>query len=213
MQFVLASASPARLSVLRAAGLEPEVEVSDVDEDALLGGLPGASPADAVVALAGAKATAVARRVAARLPDALVVGCDSMLHIDGVLVGKPGDTATARARWQEMAGRTGELVTGHAVLRLVDGEIDRVAEGHAVTTVRFGRPDPDELEAYLATRGTARGGGLLHPRRARGLVRRGHRRRPVERDRDQPAADPAAAGGRGGPGHRSVGLKPVGPED
>jgi septum formation protein len=151
VQFVLASASPARLSVLRAAGLEPEVEVSDVDEDALLGGLPGASPADAVVALAGAKATAVARRVAARLPDALVVGCDSMLHIDGVLVGKPGDTSTARARWQEMAGRTGELVTGHAVLRLFDGEIDRVAEGHAVTTVRFGRPDPDELEAYLAT--------------------------------------------------------------
>ena len=151
MQFVLASASPARLSVLRAAGLEPEVEVSDVDEDALLGGLPGASPAEAVVALAGAKATAVARRVAARSPDALVVGCDSMLHIDGTLVGKPGDTATARARWQEMAGRTGELVTGHAVLRLVDGEIDRVAEGHAVTTVRFGRPDPDELEAYLAT--------------------------------------------------------------
>jgi septum formation protein len=151
VQFVLASASPARLSVLRAAGLEPEVEVSDVDEDALLSGLPGASPADAVVALAGAKATAVARRVAARLPDALVVGCDSMLHIDGALVGKPGDTTTARARWQEMAGRTGELVTGHAVLRLVDGEIDRVAEGHTVTTVRFGRPDPEELEAYLAT--------------------------------------------------------------
>jgi septum formation protein len=151
VQFVLASASPARLSVLRAAGLEPEVEVSDVDEDALLSGLSGASPADAVVALAGAKATAVARRVAARSPDALVVGCDSMLHIDGTLVGKPRDTATARARWQEMAGRTGELVTGHAVLRLVDGEIDRVAEGHAVTTVRFGRPDPDELEAYLAT--------------------------------------------------------------
>ena len=151
MQLVLASASPARLSVLRAAGLEPEVEVSDVDEDALLGGLSGASAAEAVTALAGAKATAVARRVADRLPDAVVVGCDSMLHIGGTLVGKPGDAATARARWQEMAGRTGELVTGHAVLRLVDGEIDRVAEGHAVTTVRFARPDPAELEAYLAT--------------------------------------------------------------
>ncbi len=123
MQLVLASASPARLSVLRSAGLEPEVEVSDVDEDALLGGLP----------------------------DAVVVGCDSMLHIDGALVGKPADAGTARARWREMAGRTGELLTGHAVLRLVDGEIDRVAEGHAATTVRFGRPDPAELEAYLAT--------------------------------------------------------------
>ena len=151
MQLVLASASPARLSVLRAAGLEPEVEVSDFDEDALLGGLPDASPAAAVTALAGAKATAVARRVGGRLPDAVVVGCDSMLHIDGALVGKPADAGTARARWREMAGRTGELLTGHAVLRLVDGEIDLVAEGHAATKVRFGRPDPAELEAYLAT--------------------------------------------------------------
>ena len=89
VRFVLASASPARLSVLRAAGLDPEVEVSAVDEDALLAGLPGASPAETVTALAGAKATAVARRVADRLPDAVVVGCDSMLHVDGELVGKP----------------------------------------------------------------------------------------------------------------------------
>ena len=148
---MLASASPARLSVLRAAGLEPEVEVSAVDEDALLAGLSGASPAEAVTTLAGAKATAVARRVAGRLPDAVVVGCDSMLHVDGELVGKPHDAAKARARWAAMAGGTGELVTGHAVLRLAGGEIDRVAEGHAVTTVRFGRPDPAELEAYLAT--------------------------------------------------------------
>jgi septum formation protein len=151
VQLVLASASPARLSVLRAAGLDPEVEVSAVDEDALLTGLTDASPAGAVVTLAGAKATAVARRVGGRLPEAVIVGCDSMLHVDGELVGKPGDVETARARWRAMAGRTGELLTGHAVLRLVDGEIDRVAEGHAVTTVRFGRPDPAELEAYLAT--------------------------------------------------------------
>ena len=151
VRLVLASASPARLSVLRAAGLDPVVEVSAVDEDALLAGLGGAPPGEAVVALAGAKATAVARRVGGRLPDAVVVGCDSMLHVDGALHGKPGDVATARSRWRALAGRTGDLVTGHAVLVLVDGEIDRVAEGHAVTTVRFGRPDPVELEAYLAT--------------------------------------------------------------
>ncbi len=151
MHLVLASASPARLSVLRAAGLDPEVEVSAVDEDALIAGLAGASPAETVVALAGAKATAVARRVADRSPDAVVVGCDSMLHLDGELIGKPRDAATARARWGAMAGGTGELLTGHAVLRLDDGEIDRVAEGHAVTGVRFGRPDPAELEAYLAS--------------------------------------------------------------
>jgi septum formation protein len=151
VRLVLASASPARLSVLRAAGLDPEVEVSAVDEDALIAGLAGASPAETVVALAGAKATAVARRVADRSPDAVVVGCDSMLHLDGELIGKPRDAATARARWGAMAGGTGELLTGHAVLRLDDGEIDRVAEGHAVTGVRFGRPDPAELEAYLAS--------------------------------------------------------------
>jgi septum formation protein len=151
VRFVLASASPARLSVLRAAGLDPAVEVSAVDEDALLAGLSGASPAQTVTALAGAKATAVARRVADRLPDAVVVGCDSMLHVDGELVGKPRDAATARALWTALAGGTGELVTGHTVLRLDGGEIDRVAEGHAVTTVRFGRPDPAELEAYVAT--------------------------------------------------------------
>jgi septum formation protein len=151
VRLVLASASPARLSVLRAAGLSPEVEVSAVDEEALLAGLPGATPGEAVTALAAAKATAVARRVGGSRPDAVVIGCDSMLHAGGALVGKPGDVATARARWRELAGGTGELVTGHAVLRLADGEIDRVAEGHAVTTVRFGDPEPAELEAYLAT--------------------------------------------------------------
>ena len=151
MRVVLASASPARLSVLRAAGLDPIVEVADVDEDALLAALPGAPPAEKVTHLAGAKATTVARRVAAAHPDAVVIGCDSMLHIDGELVGKPGDVERARKRWRTMAGGRGELVTGHCVLRLVDGEIDRVAEGHAVTTVRFAAPTDAELEAYLAS--------------------------------------------------------------
>ena len=151
MRLVLASASPARLSVLRSAGVQPEVAVSDVDEDAVLASLPDASPAETVTALAVAKATAVAERVGDRLPDAVVVGCDSMLHVGGALVGKPGTAEVARARWRAMAGNTGELLTGHAVLRLDDGAVGRVAEGHAVTTVRFGRPDPAELEAYLAT--------------------------------------------------------------
>lgn len=149
MHVVLASASPARLSILRGAGLDPIVEVSDVDEDALLAAVPGATAAEKVTTLAGAKATTVARRVGA--VDAVVIGCDSMLHMGGKLVGKPVDADDARARWREMAGRTGELVTGHAVLRMVDGEIDRVAEGHAVTVVRFGEPTDDELDAYLGT--------------------------------------------------------------
>jgi septum formation protein len=151
VQLVLASASPARLSVLRSAGVQPEVAVSDVDEDAVLASLPDASPAEAVTALAVTKATAVAGRVGDRLPDAVVVGCDSMLHVGGELVGKPRTAEVARARWRAMAGHTGELLTGHAVLRLDGGAVGRVEEGHAVTTVRFGEPDPAELEAYLAT--------------------------------------------------------------
>ena len=152
MRFVLASASPARLGVLRAAGLDPLVEVADVDESALLAAGPDAGHGAKVTALAGAKATTVARRIADAHPDALVVGCDSMLLLEGELQGKPGDPDTARRRWRAMAGKTGELVTGHAVLRLHDGSINQVAEGHAVTAVRFAQPSDAELEAYLATR-------------------------------------------------------------
>ncbi len=136
--------------MLRGAGVDPVVEVADLDEAALLDAMPDATPAEKVTTLAGAKATTVARRL--HLDDAVVIGCDSMLHIDGQLVGKPADPDEARSRWRAMAGRSGELVTGHAVLRVVDGGIDRVAEGHAVTGVRFAEPDPAELEAYLATR-------------------------------------------------------------
>jgi septum formation protein len=151
VRVVLASASPARRAVLRAAGVDPLVEVADVDEEALLAAMPAASPAEKVTQLAAAKATTVARRIGAVHPDAVLIGCDSMLQIGGELVGKPGEADTARRRWKAMAGGTGELVTGHAVLRLAEGEIDRVAEGHAVTTVRFAEPSDEELEAYLAT--------------------------------------------------------------
>ncbi|MGQ0575431.1 MAG: Maf family protein [Pseudonocardia sp.] len=151
MRLVLASASPARLGLLRSAGLDPVVEVSAVDEDALLATLIHAPPAEQVTALAAAKATTVARRIAGAHPDAVVVGCDSMLHVGGALVGKPADAAQARARWRGMAGGCGELVTGHAVLRLAGGDIDRVAEGAAATTVRFGTPTAAALDAYLGT--------------------------------------------------------------
>ena len=151
MRVVLASASPARLSVLRSAGLDPLVEIADLDEEALLETVPQASPAEKVTMLASAKATAVARRIAYAVPEAIVIGCDSMLHIGGELVGKPREAERATARWRGMAGHRGELVTGHAVLRTADGEIDRVAEGHAVTGVRFAEPSDAELAAYVAS--------------------------------------------------------------
>ena len=92
---VLASASPARLSVLRAAGIDPVVLVSDVDERALEVELAGKPPEQIVAALARAKAAAVVPRVLEQHPDAVVLGCDSMLLFDGTLRGKPTDAADA----------------------------------------------------------------------------------------------------------------------
>lgn len=160
MDLVLASASPARAAVLRGAGVDPVVEVSGVDEDAVAAGLcaseqgaeqGSADPRRLVIGLAAAKAAAVAERVGRTRPEAVVVGCDSMLLAGGELVGKPGTVEVARKWWRRLAGNSGELLTGHAVVRLVGGVPHRSAEGAASTTIRFGNPPEQELEAYLAS--------------------------------------------------------------
>lgn len=155
MQLVLASASPARLAVLRAAGVRPVVCVSGVDEDGVAAALPDPGPDELVSALATAKADAVAADIADRHPDAVIIGCDSMLSVPGEagpeLVGKPGSVEAARKRWAGMAGGQGELLTGHAVLRLAAGQPAGRACGVCRTTVRFGRPTERELDAYLAS--------------------------------------------------------------
>jgi septum formation protein len=151
VRLVLGSQSSARLNVLRSAGIDPVVRVSGVDEDAVAAALTDPRPAELVTALAEAKAHAVAAALAGELPDAVVIGCDSMLSINGTMVGKPGTPEVARTRWQEMAGKTGELLTGHVVLRLSHGVVDRTASGAETTTVRFGTPSDAELDAYLAT--------------------------------------------------------------
>jgi septum formation protein len=159
---VLASASPARLALLRAAGIEPEVIVSDVPEDGV-----GHLPADeAVRTLADRKASAVAERLGGAEPAAgpvdpadpadladpadsgrpLVLGCDSMLAFGGEIRGKPTSDDQARAWWRSMAGGEGTLLTGHAVVDLASG---RRAAGVSETRVRFGRPTEDELDAYV----------------------------------------------------------------
>ncbi|WP_328391168.1 Maf family protein [Nocardia sp. NBC_00416] len=155
-RLVLASASPARRSVLRAAGIDPVVRVSDVDEDAVAAALPaGTGPRDVVVELARAKARSVAAALAGETPgpdaDLVVVGCDSMLLIDGELQGKPHTPEVALARWEAMAGNHADLVTGHCVLRLQEGVVTAEAIDCSATTVHFGKPDPDELHAYIAT--------------------------------------------------------------
>ena len=139
-QLVLASASPARLRLLRDAGLDPSVVVSGVDESTMTGG----DPRTLVQSLAEAKAGAVAATVG----DALVLGCDSLLELDGEALGKPRSTGDAVARWQRLRGRSGILLTGHCLIDTATGE--RAGEV-AATTVRFGRPSDDEITAYVAT--------------------------------------------------------------
>jgi len=140
---VLASASPARLTTLRSAGVEPVVIVSGVDEDQV-DGLP---PAEHALQLAELKSAAVAARD--DVPTgALVLGCDSVLELDGEVLGKPDDAADATARWQRMRGRSGVLHTGHA---LHDPASGRVAAATASTVVHFADVTDDEIAAYVAT--------------------------------------------------------------
>jgi nucleoside triphosphate pyrophosphatase len=148
---VLASASPGRRQVLQQAGVHPLVVVSGVDEDAVTASLdPRTPPEDVVCALAAAKAEDVSGRLDSALAaDCVVIGCDSMLFVDGELRGKPDSIDTARRQWRSMAGKSGQLMTGHCVIRLRDNEIaSRVAQA-AVTTVRFSVPAEADLAAYL----------------------------------------------------------------
>jgi len=152
-RLVLASASAGRLKVLRQAGVDPLVVVSGVDEDQISTTLgPDASPGDVVCTLAQAKAERVAGELdGAVAADCVVIGCDSMLHIDGRLCGKPQSVAEARELWRSIAGRAGQLYTGHCVIRLRDREIVHREAQTSITTVHFGTPSPDDLEAYLAS--------------------------------------------------------------
>ncbi|MGV0578318.1 Maf family nucleotide pyrophosphatase [Mycolicibacterium elephantis] len=150
---VLASASPGRRKVLRQAGIDPLVIVSGVDEDAVLAGLePASTLSEVTAALATAKAEAVIDNLEPTVAaDCVVIGCDSMLYRDGVLVGKPATAEAARAGWQQMGGTSGELYTGHCVIRLRDNAVAYRGADSTATTVRFGVPSPAELDAYVAS--------------------------------------------------------------
>jgi len=146
VRVVLASASPARLRTLRAAGLDPEVLVSGVDESTVT--------ADRVPSLAGRLARLKAEAAAVRLaPDArptVVVGCDSLLELDGAAYGKPGSAVEAEDRWRRMRGRSGMLHTGHHVLLRRAGA-EQARSAVASTTVHFADLSDAEIRAYVAT--------------------------------------------------------------
>ena len=135
----LASGSAGRLRVLRAAGIDPDVVVSGVDETAEAGlDTP---------ALVGVLAERKAAAVTARRPGALVLGCDSMLDVDGKAFGKPASARHAVDMWRRLSGRQATLYTGHC---LIDARGRRV-RNVAATVVRFGTPGDAEIAAYVAS--------------------------------------------------------------
>jgi septum formation protein len=143
LRLVLASTSRARSMLLSQAGIEHVMEASGVDETRI----DAATPEALVSALADAKAHAVA----ARSTDAIVLGCDSVLGIDGRVLGKPATAQAAREHWSLIAGRTATLSTGHTLLRVQQGAITTRAAGVARTEVTFTAPTPAEIDAYVAT--------------------------------------------------------------
>jgi septum formation protein len=158
----LASTSPARLTTLRAAGLEPTVVPSDVDEDAAVAEAEAAqgplSPADMVLLLARAKAEAVIDLVSTSsasdrsTSDALILGGDSAFVIDGEIFGKPHTHERATARWHAHRGRTGTLYSGHWLIRLHNGAATASAGAVATAEVTFSGDVTDaEIDAYVAS--------------------------------------------------------------
>jgi septum formation protein len=150
-KIVLASASPARLALLRQSGIQPEVIVSHVDENTPeLADLPASKIASV---LAIRKAAAVAEvllktRDIGDMPPTLVVGCDSVLDFQGHVQGKPRNAAEATERWQSMRGLSGVLYTGHSIVDLPSG---RTFNDTAATTIYFADIDDAEITAYVAT--------------------------------------------------------------
>ena len=151
---VLASASPARRKLLAAAGLEPSIVVSSVDEDAVTAAARETYGELVAEDVALVLARAKAEDVADQIDDAVVIGCDSVLDLDGEIHGKPSSPAVAIARWRQMRGRSGILHTGHWVVDTraeADGGTGATLGATASTTVHFAKLTDDEIEAYVAT--------------------------------------------------------------
>jgi len=146
-EIVLASASPARRSLLVSAGVTPRVVVSAVDEEAMTAALDALTPAELCMELARAKARDVAAQFTPA-DDVVIIGCDSVLEMDGVAHGKPATASEAKTRWQAMAGRSGTLRTGHWLIRPSTGQ--QVGET-ASTEVFHASPSEHEIDAYIAT--------------------------------------------------------------
>ncbi len=146
VRLILASASRARLRTLRAAGLNPTVVTSGIDESEVLAdSVPGL-----VASLARRKAEAVSAGFDSPQQPTVIVGCDSLLELDGRPYGKPATPATAIERWRTMRGRSAVLMTGHHLILRNDRRTLSRSEV-AATTVHFAELSNAEIQAYVTT--------------------------------------------------------------
>jgi septum formation protein len=156
MRVLLASTSPARLMLLRQAGIEPLTQAPDVDEEAVIAAVEAAegrtlAPDEHVLLLARRKAAAVVATLDDDF-DGIVIGGDSMFELDGEILGKPYTADAAIARWRDMRGRTGVLHSGHSVVRMRPGASPVEAHTVAAASVTFAADVSDaEISAYVAT--------------------------------------------------------------
>lgn len=137
-QIVLASASPSRRMVLNSAGIEPLIRPADIDEDAVREHLEDASPQEVVEALAKSKAEAIDADA-----EEIVIGCDSMLLLNGELQGKPHTVEETIRRWESQRGQVAELITGHCV-RSPAGTVS----GTTSTKIYFADASDADIRAY-----------------------------------------------------------------
>ncbi|WP_413281485.1 Maf family protein [Floridanema evergladense] len=138
--FILASASPARLRLLQNVGINPLVLPSNYDESQV----NISDPKELVKTLALRKG----ETVAAQQTEGLVLSCDSVLAMEGEIYGKPADAAEAIARWQKMRSKVGELLTGHALIDLQQG---KTLVRYQVSEVYFADISDRQIAAYVAT--------------------------------------------------------------
>ncbi len=157
MRLYLASTSPARLALLRAAGVRPLTISPGVDEPATVAAAEAErgplSAAQTVQLLARAKAEAVIGAEVDGAPiDGLILGGDSAFELDGAIYGKPHEASVARSRWHAQRGRTGVLHSGHWLIDHIGGEVRGAAGATAAASVTFADDiDDAEIDAYVGT--------------------------------------------------------------
>lgn len=136
----LGSASPRRADLLRQIGLSFDIQPSHIDETIL----PGEDPASYCERTALKKARDVAKRCSARL----VIGADTVVVLDGQIIGKPGSEADAYSMLERLSGQTHQVVTGVCVFECTSGEYEVFS---VISSVAFRTIDPQEIERYIAT--------------------------------------------------------------